>query len=61
MCTATATSLHFTSLRFTSFRFISQGVANLKDYNEFYYRAEHGTLPNFSFILPREGTNTTTG
>eukprot|EP00958_Prasinococcus_capsulatus_P002755 scaffold236_cov419-Prasinococcus_capsulatus_cf.AAC.41 len=38
-----------------------QGQAGLHTYDTFYDQAEKGTLPNFSFILPRQGTNTTTG
>ena len=38
-----------------------QGQAGLKTYDTFYDQAEKGTLPNFSFILPRQGTNATTG
>ena len=30
-------------------------------YDELYHRAATGTLPNFAFILPRQGTNKTTG
>jgi hypothetical protein len=37
------------------------GAAGVVGYDEFYHRARTGELPNFSFILPREGTNTTTG
>ena len=37
------------------------GAAGMRTYDDFYYNAEHGTLPNFSFILPRQGTNQTTG
>ena len=33
----------------------------MQTYDAFYHAAEHGTLPNFSFVLPRQGTNTTTG
>jgi len=37
------------------------GVAGVQGYDEFYDRAAKGTLPNFSFILPRQGENQTTG
>ena len=38
-----------------------RGAAGVQGYDEFYDRAEKGTLPSFSFILPRQGENTTTG
>jgi phospholipase C len=37
-----------------------QGQAGMKTYDDFYHNAEHGTLPSFSWILPRQGQNTTT-
>ena len=37
------------------------GAAGVVTYDEFYARAASGTLPNFAFILPRQGTNFTTG
>uniref|UniRef100_A0A7S3NNV7 Phosphoesterase n=1 Tax=Aureoumbra lagunensis TaxID=44058 RepID=A0A7S3NNV7_9STRA len=37
------------------------GAAGVVDYNHFYAAAESGDLPNFAFILPRQGTNQTTG
>jgi len=38
-----------------------EGAAGVVGYDEFYDRAAKGTLPAFSFVLPREGTNATTG
>ena len=46
---------------FLTFFGTPEGAAGTVTYDEFYDRAAKGTLPNFSFILPREGTNETTG
>ena len=37
------------------------GAAGVKGYDEFYHRARHGSLPAFSWVLPREGGNSSTG
>ena len=46
---------------FMKFFHTDDGKAGMKGYDDFYHNAEHGTLPNFSFILPRQATNETTG
>lgn len=38
-----------------------RGAAGVKPYDDFYSSAQAGDLPNFAFILPRQGTNETTG
>ena len=38
-----------------------EGKAGMRPYSEFYDRAANGTLPSFSFMAPRQGTNATTG
>lgn len=38
-----------------------EGKAGMRPYSEFYERAANGTLPSFSFLAPRQGTNQTTG
>lgn len=48
-------------LHFVEFFNTPAGQAGLRPYAEFYDKAEKGTLPNFSFIWPRQGRNTTTG
>ena len=38
-----------------------EGAAGVAGYDDFYHRAKTGDLPRFSFILPREGANATSG
>ena len=38
-----------------------EGAAGTRSYDEFYDRAAKGTLPAFSFVIPRIGGNKTTG
>ena len=38
-----------------------EGAAGTRNYDEFYDRAAKGTLPAFSFMIPRIGGNKTTG
>jgi hypothetical protein len=38
-----------------------EGADGIQRYDEFYHRARTGTLPAYSWILPREGANATTG
>lgn len=37
------------------------GAQGMSTYDEFYDRAQKGTLPAFSWVLPRQGENKTTG
>ena len=38
-----------------------EGAAGVVGYDEFYDRASKGTLPAYSWVLPRQGTNKTSG
>jgi len=46
---------------FLKFFSTPEGAAGTVNYDEFYDRAAKGTLPAFSFVLPRQGGNATTG
>lgn len=46
---------------FLEFFNTKEGAAGVQNYDAFYHAAKTGTLPNFAFMLPREGTNATTG
>ena len=46
---------------FMHFFHTPEGQAGLRGYDEFYHRAAQGTLPSFSWVLPRQGHNKTTG
>ena len=46
---------------FMRFFHTKEGKAGMRPYSEFYDRAANGTLPSFSFMAPRQGTNATTG
>ena len=37
------------------------GADGIKGYDEFYDRARQGQLPAYSWVMPRQGSNATTG
>ena len=46
---------------FLEFFSTAEGANGTRNYDEFYDRAAKGTLPAFSFMIPRIGANKTTG
>ena len=48
-------------VNFIEFFNTADGQAGLETYDSFYHNAAAGTLPSFSWISPRQGSNSTTG